>query len=58
MPLSACFVFANLKDYLKEYSIFVAKVRKCIKEDKSNVKAAITRAVDECINENILKPIK
>lgn len=28
---------------------------KCIKEEKSNVKAAITRAVDECINEDILK---
>ncbi|SHN60146.1 hypothetical protein SAMN02745247_02181 [Butyrivibrio hungatei DSM 14810] len=40
---------------LKEYSIFVAKVRKCIKEEKSNVKVAITRAVDECINEDILK---
>ncbi|WP_292141911.1 hypothetical protein [Butyrivibrio sp.] len=40
---------------LKEYSLFVAKVRKCIKEEKNSIKAAITRAVDECISENILR---
>ncbi|MBE5841882.1 MAG: hypothetical protein E7304_10820 [Butyrivibrio sp.] len=33
----------------------MAKVRKCIKEEKNSIKAAITRAVDECISENILR---
>ena len=57
---------------LKEYSIFVSKVRKCIKEAKERnnmndiidmndvsqkavISLAISKAIDECISENILK---
>ena len=58
---------------LKEYSIFVSKVRKCIKEAKERnkemndiidmnditqkeiISSAISRAIDECISEDILK---
>ncbi len=53
---------------LNEYSIFVSKVRKYTQEAKSMhtakeyqsnkkdlIKEAVTRAIDECISENILK---
>lgn len=42
---------------LKEYAIFVSKVRQYTAENSRNPKGAITRAVDECIAEGILKDI-
>ncbi len=48
---------------MKEYSIFVSKVRKYIgevlnknkKERKSIIRNAVNKAIDECINEDVLK---
>ena len=42
---------------LEEYSIFVSRVRKYAEQDSQNIKKAISRAVDECVKENILKDI-
>ena len=40
---------------LKEYAIFVAKLRKHAKEFPNQLNIAITKTVDECIVENILR---
>lgn len=42
---------------LEEYAIFVSKVREYLAEDRGNPMRAITRAVDECIEEEILEDI-
>ncbi len=41
---------------LEEYAIFVARVRTYIKQD-SNMKSAITQAMDECVREGVLQDI-
>ena len=38
---------------LEEYAIFVTRVRQYTAEDMENSREAITRAVDECIEEGI-----
>lgn len=40
---------------LKEYAIFVDKLRKYAKEFPNRLELAITKAIDDCIAENILK---
>ena len=40
---------------LKEYAIFVDKLRKYAKEFPNRLELAITKAIDECIAENVLK---
>ena len=40
---------------LKEYAIFVDKLRKYAKEFPNQLELAITKAIDECIAENVLK---
>ena len=40
---------------LKEYAFFVDKLRKYAKEFPSQLELAITKAIDECIAENVLK---
>ena len=42
---------------LEEYAIFVSKVRQYAAEDIEKRKSAITRAIDECIEEGILADI-
>ena len=42
---------------LKEYSIFVATVRKYADKNDCNLTKAITLAIEECLNEGILKDI-
>ncbi len=42
---------------LEEYSLFVSRVRKYTEQESQNIKKAVARAVDECIEENILKDI-
>ena len=42
---------------LEEYAIFVTRVRQYTAEDMENSREAITRAVDECIEEGILADI-
>lgn len=42
---------------LEEYAIFVARVRQYTAQEPKNPREAITRAVDECIEEGILKDI-
>ena len=40
---------------LKEYAIFVDKLRKYAKEFPNRLELAITKSIDECIAENVLK---
>ncbi len=40
---------------LKEYAIFVDKLRKCAKEFPNRLEIAIAKTIDECIAENVLK---
>ena len=40
---------------LKEYAIFVDKLRKYAKEFPNRLEMAITKSIDECIAENVLK---
>ncbi len=40
---------------LKDYSIFVAKLREYVKHNPSQLEKAITRAIEDCIAENVLK---
>ena len=42
---------------LEEYAIFVAKVRQYATTDMEQREFAITRAIDECIEEGILEDI-
>ena len=42
---------------LEEYAIFVARVRKKMKEKRNTLKIAITEAIDECTKEGILMDI-
>ena len=39
---------------LKEYAIFISRVRQYVKEIPSNPSKAIEKAVDECIEEGVL----
>ena len=40
---------------LKEYAIFIAKIREYAKEFPDRLDIAITKAIDDCIAENVLK---